>query len=492
MASNNEEYQRIFYQVCDGEKNLGSIQRVKLAYDDLIRSDVADLVDLIREQEQLPCRPRDLCIYARGTAMENYKTEQPLKISTSLNDSKIQGTSEDDPLLVVLSAPTPSFPTANNTIDLVNDDELQQGLRLMAQNALARNATISISNATTEKMTSLLEMMGLSLKGATWKSKPPLKPVCGFDWPEGDEDSDGSRREYMRYLQATLQVPQNYALADVQQQRSLLNLDGDHCIANGFRLRGTTDVVIAKSEHVENKAIKNNIEALLELKKQTQISKKDHTPQTICEHFAASYLNPKLPVVSVLTDLSENWTFFWFAFDDDDTDDDPDLVLYKLCLGGKKAAANAKYLLDSLFDTTVDNNLPNTFAKRQPFRAIHDFLTRRKKRRREFDGDYSNSEDRNSKPPPRGADRSPVNDPSADPSATSGRPSENNEGGNCSGRERSMSMADSLSLFAPPASRDVGNELDLLDMVDESEQYEIVRSFAAKHIVPYMYSSSEA
>ena len=49
-----------------------------------------------------------------------------------------------------------------------------------------------------------------------------------------------------------------------------------------------------------------------------------------------------------------------------------------------------------------------------------------------------------------------------------------------------MSMASALGLFAPPADRDVANELDLLDMVDESEQYEIVRSFTVKHIVPFM------
>ena len=49
-----------------------------------------------------------------------------------------------------------------------------------------------------------------------------------------------------------------------------------------------------------------------------------------------------------------------------------------------------------------------------------------------------------------------------------------------------MSMASALSLLAPPSYRDVGNELDLLDMVDKNEQYEIVRAFAAKHIVPHM------
>lgn len=49
-----------------------------------------------------------------------------------------------------------------------------------------------------------------------------------------------------------------------------------------------------------------------------------------------------------------------------------------------------------------------------------------------------------------------------------------------------MSMASAFGLFAPPAYREVANELDLLDFVDVNEQYEIVRSFAEKHIVPYM------
>ena len=49
-----------------------------------------------------------------------------------------------------------------------------------------------------------------------------------------------------------------------------------------------------------------------------------------------------------------------------------------------------------------------------------------------------------------------------------------------------MSMANALSLFAPLADRDVANELDLLDMLDPEEQYEMVKSFAMKHIVPHM------
>ena len=60
----------------------------------------------------------------------------------------------------------------------------------------------------------------------------------------------------------------------------------------------------------------------------------------------------------------------------------------------------------------------------------------------------------------------------------------NNDG--AGDRNQTSDMASVLRLFAPHSNCDVANELDLLDMVDEVDQYEIIRSFAAKHIVPYM------
>jgi hypothetical protein len=47
-----------------------------------------------------------------------------------------------------------------------------------------------------------------------------------------------------------------------------------------------------------------------------------------------------------------------------------------------------------------------------------------------------------------------------------------------------MDSAEFLSLFVPPGNRDVANSLELMDMVDEAEQYEIVQDFAAKYVVP--------
>jgi hypothetical protein len=72
----------------------------------------------------------DLHIYARGTTVENYQTEQHLEIDTSLNDQTIQGTSRASPILVVISAPTPLLPAANDASVLVNDEVSTQTMQL--------------------------------------------------------------------------------------------------------------------------------------------------------------------------------------------------------------------------------------------------------------------------------------------------------------------------------------------------------------------------
>ena len=49
-----------------------------------------------------------------------------------------------------------------------------------------------------------------------------------------------------------------------------------------------------------------------------------------------------------------------------------------------------------------------------------------------------------------------------------------------------MRAAEFLRLLAPQYNSEVADQLDLLGMVDDDEQYEIGRSFAANHIVPHI------
>ena len=373
------------------------------------------------------------------------------------------------------STPTPSqFP--ESAVAALNE---------MVEDYVTRKRTIRLSDATQGTKAKLMDMLSLPEKGASWPNKPEnSQRVGGFVWLKGDEDSKENRQAYMNYLKRILLIPADYDLADVQPNRQLLSVElfRDMTEAESRKVSGTTDVIIAKSEHVRNVAVRNNIETLLELKTPNNMKEKDHSPQTIGEHFAASYLNRNHAVVSVLTDLNTKWIFFWFAFGEDDSE----MSLHKLVLDGEGAASDAKYLLDSLYDTSYRDTLPTTFAKRQPLRAVLGAL-KRKRARTELDDGNGPNPDQDSKPSSSsGAEQHPGSNAGSLPERNDSSGQQRNL--RCTGGDESapMSMANALSLFAPPADRDVANELDLLDMVDADEQYEIVKSFASKHIVPYM------
>jgi hypothetical protein len=263
----------------------------------------------------------------------------------------------------------------------------------------------------------------------------------------------------------------------------LLTVDMFQGFAEEQKISGTTDVIITKSENVLNDSIRGNIEALFEIKTPKVLPTKDHGAQIVVEHFAASYLNHDHPVVSVLTDLVDSWTFLWFALNELQSK----VNLLKLRLSGESAASEAKYLLDSLFhcDKLPCETLPESFSNRVSFDAIVSSFNKAKRARQEFEReDNERSPDRDFKKPP-GSDREDSTDrgtrDDGNNSSRAGGPSHEGDGGS-----GSMNMAQMLSLFAPPGDRDIANELDLLDMVDVDEQYEIVRAFFAKHVVPYM------
>lgn len=121
-------------------------------------------------------------------------------------------------------------------------------------------------------------------------------------------------------------------------------------------------------KNILNSAIQNNVEALLELKKPQNLQNKDHSPQTICQHVAASFLNCKHGVVSVLTDLNDNWTSFWFA-----TNQNGSVALHRLDLKRKdesRAAGLARYILENLNDVTRGDTLPTSFVDRLSFDTV--------------------------------------------------------------------------------------------------------------------------
>ena len=350
---------------------------------------------------------------------------------------------------------------------------------------LAKDKTIVLSSATDEGKTELLNMLHLQEIGAEWPNKPVrLTHVDGFKWNISDEDSLENRQAYMAYLNKTIALPTTRrGLIDVHSKKGLLTVD--FRIGNIRKIKGTTDVAIMANSNIENESFKNNIEILFELKKPPNLDGgKDHTPQAVGEHLAASFLNGDHPVVSVLTDLNNHWTFYWFARRNGD---DYKVALYKLCLKGDEAVTEAKYILDSLYDKYDENALlPTTLPNRLSF---NDATGKKDSKLAaggnsfepygdDDDNDHTNSSDQNSNR------TSEYSSDSIGQGSSSGRSHQAGQAGD--NGSSSMNMAHRLSLFAPPSFRDVANKLDLLDMVDENEKYEIVRAFAMQHIVPHI------
>lgn len=357
----------------------------------------------------------------------------------------------------------------------------------MAIDYVSRKRTIVLSGASSSSKNDLMDMLKLPEKGSIWQNRSAaiMQDADMFSWFRSNEDSDENRQAYMAHLKVLLQLPEGYTLADVQPNRFLLSVEFLGETNDGRKINGTTDVVIARSEHVYSGAVRNNIEVVIELKKPQNLRAKDHSPQAVGEHFAASYLNPDFSVVTVLTDVQSSWTFFWFA----QANNSGDTALYRIRLEDANAAAEAKYILRSLFVQVSGSTLPATFANRISFHTVLDSMNKKNGARQESHSDRFSKDQGDSGSSGGANDSTPATGSKSHTSSQGGSPIERKNhctnSGIASGKAPA-SMAEQLSLFAPPAQRDVANELDLLDMVDEAEQYEIVRSFALKYIVPFM------
>jgi hypothetical protein len=330
-----------------------------------------------------------------------------------------------------------------------------------------------------------------SREGVRDTRKSTIGDFPGFAWLEtSDEDSFQNRTAYMAHLTQHVQLPANYLMGDVQPMRNLFQTEIQG-VGESRRISGTTDVVITESKNILNSAIRNNVEALLELKKPKNLQNKDHSPQMICEHVAASFLNRKHGVVSALTDLNDNWTFFWFADNQNGS-----VALHRLELKVKdesRAAGLAKYILENLNDVTRGDTLPTSFVDRLSFDDVMERIlieSARKRARWDGGGGGDNAQAQDEKPhanPPQGGGLHQPPQGGGGGESPCGFEFEGNR--DAGGGNQTTDMSRALSLLAPHS--DVANELDLLDLVDEDEQYEIVRSFAAKHIVPYMRGQNE-
>lgn len=122
------------------------------------------------------------------------------------------------------------------------------------------------------------------------------------------EDYRVVRQGYLSYLKSNITLTSEIDWYDPKPKKDLLFLDDE---ALPFSVSGTTDVIIADKLFAKVHDMRNGIHVGFEIKKKIQDS---HIHQAIGELIIANIIS-QFPVLIVLTDLMNEWIFFWLSND---------------------------------------------------------------------------------------------------------------------------------------------------------------------------------
>jgi hypothetical protein len=336
--------------------------------------------------------------------------------------------------------------------------------------------TVAMSGATQSKKEDVLKHFDIAMSGAKWSSKPEdaaLSDITNavYTWTSAGEDELAQREAYMEHLKDVLFLPAGYAVKDCAKKSTLLSVQR---VGGKFKFDGKTDVVVAKTEHVDSSAERNHVEVALELKTTRNNNMEEHEPQAVLEHLSSSFLNRACGVLTVLTDLNEEWVFYWFH------PNGKEIMKYKV------DRKRAQILLNNMIPDKSNNactsaNLPEHFWNRGNWNVVQKAFVDTIE---EEDDDDEGGKGNKRRKQERGSRKESSN-------ARDGK-SDSNQGGDSasSGMTHGGSGHDeqqncTLAKLFDYVGHDVGNEMDLLGMTDdEDERIRIVRRFLARHIVP--------
>jgi hypothetical protein len=221
-------------------------------------------------------------------------------------------------------------------------------------------------------------------------------------------------------------------------------------------------VVVALKKDVQQLTIRQNIRTGIELKKDTIVA--NHEKQIVVQHLAASTLNPREGILTLMTDLNTRYHFYWFSRSEPG-------VLYKYMSG----PIGAKFLLEHMFDNTEDSSeseFPTEFLDRGTWFAFigTQFHT--------IAESLSGEQD----------DRDQEGRGAGDSSDNAKREEKSGDGGDSKrGSKMGRNMGGATqraTVHGNMLGLDVANELDLLDFYDEEEQRATLFRHLVQHCVP--------
>ena len=148
----------------------------------------------------------------------------------------------------------------------------------------------------------LLEENNLFRTTESFPQTPTTKPIQPFAW--GNQNEVAHRHAYLEWLTKNINLPDGVEFYHASSNTALLN---STLVSSQMNIKGTLDIAVVDKSHIKSRNIVAGIRVGIELKKKIQTA---DTMQVITELIVAN-LYSKYPAVMLLTDLREDWHFFW-------------------------------------------------------------------------------------------------------------------------------------------------------------------------------------
>ncbi|CAG8486929.1 30764_t:CDS:2 [Gigaspora margarita] len=192
----------------------------------------------------------------------------------------------------------------NNDVIIATLDRIDKNV----EDIKREKSSIHISCITEGYWMKIQEFIGIDYQSTTREREFPNlnlglndERIDAFGWTDAIERTQSDR--YKPHLTNILRLD-TFRTLDPTSDDGFLSTNTDIL---PIRLSGTTDLVIVDRHSIASRAQEKHIRVLFELKKAVN---KKHTFQTVAKLISADLISMH-PVFAILTDLIDDWLFFW-------------------------------------------------------------------------------------------------------------------------------------------------------------------------------------
>jgi hypothetical protein len=349
---------------------------------------------------------------------------------------------------------------------LLEDGFARLETRMHQKSMVEKGSDVSFSKVKSDVFETVTTHYSIKTFTPTWdvKSNNFQKDIGTFNWSELSENNKEQRKKYIDHL-SNISWPEKYKLFDTSCTTLSVSLAG-------YCFNGSIDIILAPAQSTP--AFQTNQVCLaIEVKKAQALHEKKNQCmiQATIEHMCASINNEKeQSVLTLLTDLIDEWCFFYFG---------PNKKIYNLTT----SRVEAIFLLENMFPAEKQSNsgrFPDNFLTRLTW---DDFIGKHFKMQTFEDNHKSNQNTDRDPNDRKGEDSTDSDESQADDADTkkSHKNNHKNDHNFCTGEGHGTGP--SALLFGG----DVANNFDLLEFItDPVERKTFSYELVLNHVMPFV------